>query len=115
MCRELPQLGEENIQEEIVIAMVTGDCIETGDPLTEEVTQVEDLLIEEDTLIEMQDTLTEENTLVKDPLIEVEAPWKRRTPWLRTPGGGGGLLMEEDPLDLLEDKDHQALKDPLDQ
>ena len=26
---------------------------------------------------------------------------------------GGGPLMEEDPLDLLEDKDHQVLKDLL--
>ena len=32
MCGELPQQGEENIWEEIVIAMVTGDHIETGDP-----------------------------------------------------------------------------------
>ena len=46
----------ENIQEEIVIAMVTGDHIKTGDPLTEEGTQVEGLLIEEDTLIEVGDT-----------------------------------------------------------
>ena len=41
--------------------------------------------------------LTEEDTLADNPLIEVEGP-----------------LMEEDPLDLLEDKDHQVLKDPLD-
>ena len=53
-CRELPQQGEENIQEEVVIAMVTGDHIETGDLLTEEGTQVEDPLIEEDSLIEVE-------------------------------------------------------------
>ena len=60
-CGELPQLGEENIWEEIVIAMVTGDHIETGDPLTEEGTQMEDLLIE------VGDPLTEEDTLEEDP------------------------------------------------
>ena len=84
--------------------MVTGDHIETEDPLTEDGTQVEDLLIEEHTLIEVGDPLTEENTLAEDPLIEVEGTLKEE-----------GLLMEEDPLDLLEDKDHLALKDPLDQ
>ena len=31
------------------------------------------------------------------------------------PNGGGGPPIEEDPLELLEDKDHEALKDPLDQ
>ena len=55
-CGELPQQGEENIWEEIVIAMVTGDHIKTGDPLTEEGTQVEGLLIEKDTLIEVGDS-----------------------------------------------------------
>ena len=95
-CGELPQLGEENIREEIVIVMVTGDHIKTGDPLTEEGTQVEDLLIEEETLKEVGDPLEEEDTLVEDPLMEEDC-----------------LLM--DPLDLLEDKDHQSLNDPLDQ
>ena len=52
--------------------MVTGDHIKTGDPLTEEGTQVEDPLKEEK-----------------------------------------GLLIEENHLDLLEDKNHQALKDLL--
>ena len=34
--RELPKLGEGNIWEGIVMAMVTGDHIEIGYPLTEE-------------------------------------------------------------------------------
>ena len=71
MCRELTQVEEENILQEIVIVMVIEDCIETTNPLTEE------------------------DTLVEDPLMEEEAP------------DGGG------PLDLLEVKDHQALKDLL--
>ena len=60
--------------------MVTGDHIETGDPLTEQGTQMEGLLIEEDTLIEVGDPLMEEDTLieVEDPLTEedtlAEAP-----------------------------------------
>ena len=49
--------------------------------------------LEEDILVEMGDPLEEEDSLVEDgPLMEVEDP-----------------LMEEDPLDLLGDKDHQAL------
>ena len=63
MCRELSQLEEENTLEEIVIAMIIEDCIETKDPL-----------IEEDTQIEVEDLLTEEDTLVGDPLIEMEGP-----------------------------------------
>ena len=62
-----------------------------GDPLTEEDTLIEDLL-EEDILTEMGDPLEEEDTLAEDPLMEIE-----------------------DPLDLLVDKDPQALKDHLDQ
>ena len=42
--------------------------------------------------------LEEEDTQKEDSLMEVEDP-----------------LEMEDPLDLLVDKDHQALKDPLDQ
>ena len=41
MCRELPQLGEESTQEEIVIAMIIEDHIEIGDPLMEEDIQME--------------------------------------------------------------------------
>ena len=41
--------------------------------------------------------LTEENTLMEDPLVMED------------------LLVMDDPLDLLVDKDHQALKDNLDQ
>ena len=48
--------------------------------------------------MEMGDPLEEEDTLVEDLLMEIE-----------------DLLMEEDPLDLLVDKDHQAVKDHLDQ
>ena len=44
------------------------------------------------------DPLEEEDTLVEDLLMEMEDP-----------------LMEEDPLDLLVDKDHLALRDHLDQ
>ena len=115
MHEELPQQGEGNIWEETVIALITGGHIEIRDSLTEEGTQVEDPLVgediltevgdplievegplEEDTLMEMEDPLEEEDTLVEDPLMEEEGP-----------------LMEEDPLDLLEDKDHQVLKDLL--
>ena len=84
--------------------------------LTEEGSQVEDLLIEEDTLIKVGDALTEENTMVEDPLIEVEGPLEEENTLVEDPlMEEEGPLMEEDPLDLLEDKDHQALKDPLDQ
>ena len=86
-CGELPQ-QEENIWEEIVIAMVTGDHVKTGDPLTEEGTQVEGHLIEEDTLMEVGDPLTEEDTLEEDPLIEVEGPLKEDI-----------LMQVEDPLE----------------
>ena len=36
MCRELPQLGEENTLKEIVIVMIIEDHIETKDHLIEE-------------------------------------------------------------------------------
>ena len=52
--------------------------------------------LEKDILMEVGDPLEEEDTLVEDLLMEEEGP-----------------LMEEDPLDLLEDKDHQTLKDLL--
>ena len=57
--RELPQLGEESTQEEIVTAMTIEDHTKIGDPL-----------IERDILTEVEDPLTEEDTLVKDPLEE---------------------------------------------
>ena len=47
--------------------MVTGDHVKPEDPLTEEGTQMEDLLIKEDNLIEVGDPLTEEDTLADDP------------------------------------------------
>ena len=78
-----------------MIVVVIQDHIETEDPLAED-TQVEDPL-EEDILMEVEDPLTEEDTLAEDPLMEEEGP-----------------QIEEDPLDLLEDKDNQALKDLLD-
>ena len=92
MYGELLQLGEENILEEGMVMMIIGDCIGTKDPLIEKDTlmKVGDPLIEEDILMEMGYPLIEENTLVEDPLME-----------------------EEDPLNPLEDKDHQALKDLL--
>ena len=42
--------------------------------------------------------------MVEDPLMEMEDPLMLEYP-----------LEMEDPLDLLVDKDHQVLKDPLDQ
>ena len=61
----------------------------------------EDILIEdllgEDIPIEMEDPLEEDDTQEEDPLM-VEDP-----------------LEMKDPLDLLVDKDHQVLRDPLDQ
>ena len=101
--KELPPPEVENTGRKKVKMMVLGGHIEVGDPLMKEdiLTKVgdpltkEDILIEdlleEDILIEMEDPLTEEDTLVED------------------------LLLMEDPLDLLVDKDHQALKDHLDQ
>ena len=76
---------------------------EVGAPLTKLGTLIEDLLmnedsLEEDMLIGMGDPLEEEDTLVEDLLMKME-----------------DLLMEEDPMDLLLDKDHLALRDHLDQ
>ena len=86
-----------------VIMMVLEGHIEIGDPLIEEdiQTKVGDPLTEENTLIE---DLLEEDTLVKDLLMIMEDPLVMKD-----------LLVMEDPLDLLVDKDHQALKDHLDQ
>ena len=106
--KELPLPEVENTERMTVIMMVLGGHIEVGDPLikediltkvgdplTEEDTLIEDLL-EEDILIEMGDPKEEEDTLVDDPLMEME-----------------DLLVMEDPLDLLVDKDHWALRDHL--
>ena len=116
MYRELMQQDEESIWEETVIVKVLenhiqirdplteGDILtEVGDPLTEEDTLVEDSLmvedsLEEDILMEIGDPLEEEDTLIENLLMEME-----------------DLLREEDPLDLLADKNHLALKDHLDQ
>ena len=108
--KELLPLEEENTERKTVIMIVLeghieigdsliGEDIQTkvGDSLTEEDTLIEDLL-EEDIIIGMGDPLEEEDTLVEDLLIEIEDP-----------------LVMEDPLDLLVDEDHQALKDYLDQ
>ena len=89
MYRKLPQSVGGNTLKEMVIITI-GDHIKTKDPLIEEDTLVED------PMIEMEDPL-EEDTLVENPLMEVEDP----------------LMKEEDPLDLPEGKDHQALKDHL--
>ena len=64
---------------------------------------MEDLL-EEDILIGMEDPLEEEDTLTEDLLMEMEDSLVMED-----------LLVMEDSLDLLVDKDHQALKDHLDQ
>ena len=97
----LPPQEEGNTEKKIVIMMILeghveirdplieeGIQIKVGEPLTKEDTLIEDLL-EEDILIGMGDPLEEEDTLAV------------------------GLLMEMG--DLLVDKDHQALKDHLDQ
>ena len=104
MCKKPPCQEGGNIQGEVVMMMIIEGHIEIEDPLregdiqikvedllTKEDTLIEDLL-EEDTPIEMEDPLEEEDTQEEDPLMEME-----------------------DPLDLLVDKDHQVLKDPLDQ
>ena len=120
MCRELPQVEEENILEEIVIVMVMEDHTETKDPLTEEDTQAG----------RPPDRGGYPHRGGRPPdrggYPGGGPPDRGRGP----PGGGypngggrppgrGGYpdpLIEEDPLmeeDLLEDKDHQALKDLL--
>ena len=116
MCKgHLCQEGG-NIQEEIVMMMIIEGHIEiedplreediqtkVGDPLTEEDKLIEDLL-EKDIPIEMEEPLEEENAQEEDPLMEMENPLMVED-----------LLVMEDSLHLLVVKDHQALKDPLDQ
>ena len=80
------EIGDPLMKEDILAKV--------GDPLTEEDTLIEDLL-EEDILIEMGDSLEEKDTLVEDPLKMED------------------FQVMEGPLDLLVDKDHQALRDHL--
>ena len=116
MCKGLPCQEGGDIQEEIVMMIIIEGHIEigdpprvgdiqtkVGDPPTEKDTLMEDLL-EEDIPIEMEEPLEEEDTQEQDPLMEIEDPLMVED-----------LLVMEDPLDLLVDKEHQALKDPLDQ
>ena len=95
--QELLYHAEGNIWE--TVAMII-DPTEVGDPLKEEDIQVRmgNHLIEGDILIGTEDLLEEEDILKEDPLM-VEDP----------------LMAMEDPLDPPVDKDHQALKDLLDQ
>ena len=74
-----------------------------GRPLTKEDTLTEDPL-EEDILIGMGDPLEEEDTLAEDTWMEMDSPLVMED-----------LLVMEDSLDLLGDRDQQALKDYLDQ
>ena len=81
--------------------------IGNGDLLKEEGIQarVEDHLIEGGIPIGIEGLLEEEDILKENPLMEMEDPLTMED-----------LLMEmEDPLDPLVDKDHQVLKDLLDQ
>ena len=67
----------ENIQEETLMMMVLEGCTEIGDPLREG-----------DIQTRVENPLTVEDTLEEDPLMVED------------------LLVMEDPLDLLVDKDH---------
>ena len=80
-----------------------GNQTKVRDPLTKEDTLIEGLM-EEDILTGMRDPLEQEDTLAEDLLMVMEDPLVMED-----------LLAMEDPLDLLVDKDHQALKDHLDQ
>ena len=114
--KELPPPEVENTERKKVTMMVIGGHVEVRDPLMKEdiLIKVRDPLIEEDMLIEDPPgggyphrsgrPLEEEDTLVEDPLMEMEDPLMVED-----------LLVVQDPLDLLVDKDHQALKDHLDQ
>ena len=80
--------------------ILTEDHLGNGDPLKEEAIQIEveghpikgGIPIGMEGLLEEEDILEEDPLMVEDPLTEME-----------------------DPLDLLVDKDHPALKDLLDQ
>ena len=99
MCRDLVQLGEENIQE-TVIEMVLEDHIEIRAPL-----------LERDILTEVGDPLMVEDPLVEDILMKMGDPLEEEDTLMVMEDH----LMEEDPLDLLVDKNHLALKDHWDQ
>ena len=58
--------------------------------------------------MEVEDPLIEEDTLVEDPLMEMVGPLEEDTLAEDPLMEAGG-----DPLDSPEDKDHQALKDLL--
>ena len=80
--------------------------------------EIRDPLREGDIQIKVEDPLTKEDTLIED-LLEEDIPIEMEDPLEEVgyPGGGppdgnGGPLEMEDPL---VDKDHQVLKDPLDQ
>ena len=95
----------------IVILMIIGDITMDKGPLEEEGIQigVEGHWIEGIIMIEV--TLEEEGPLMMEDPLMMENPLMMEDP----------LMMEEDPLgmdeiqDALEDKDHQAHQDPLDQ
>ena len=122
MYKEPPYQEEGNTQEKVVMmTMLIEGHIEIKDSLREGNIQIKveghligkDTLIgdllEEDIPIEMKTPLEEEDTPEEDPLMEEEDTQEE------DPDGNGRPPMEEDPLDLLVDKDHQVLKDPLDQ
>ena len=122
MCKELPHQEGGSIQEEMAMMMIIEGHIEIGDPLregdiqikmedplTEENTQIEDPL--EEGTIEMEDPLEEEDIQEEDPLMEMADPLIE----MEDPLMVEDLLVMEDPLGLLVDKDHQVLKDHLDQ
>ena len=122
MYKEPPCQEGGNIQEKVVMmTMLIEDHIEIEDPLREEDIQikVEGHLIEEDTLIG--------DLLEEDISIEMEDPRRGGYPGGGPPDGNGGppdgggspdglrTPWRWRTLDLLVDKDHQVLKDPLDQ
>ena len=110
MYKEPPHQEGGKIQEEMTIMMTIEGHIEIGDPLREG-----------DIQIKVEDPLTEEDTLIED-LLEEGMPTKMEDPPEEEdiqkegpPDGNGGPLMVEDLLDLLVDKNHWIIKDPLDQ
>ena len=97
---ELPYHIEKNILVRIVmILIVIEEPIMIEGPLKEEGTKVEVEGHQIEQIIRIEDILEEE-----DPLIEVEDPLIMEDP----------LEMDDIP-DTLEDKDHWAHQDPLDQ
>ena len=125
LCRELLQLREENILDEIAIVMAIGDHIKTEDPLAEEDTKVEDPLTGYPGGGLPGGGYPNGGGRPPDRGLYPDGgppDGGRGCPGGGYPNGGGrppargeypveGPLMEED---LLKDKDHQALKDLLD-